>query len=128
MTTMDMDKFETHNKRYELCAKRLKEHVDIIRLTSSEITIEHHETHAELLSEGIETLVDIINDYQDALKKAEASDNVKSSALRIYGMEYGNHLIAKRDMPDGARFSLTVTLNPLDDEKVEVILDSKVLE
>ena len=67
MTTMDMDKFETHNKRYELCAERLKEHLDIIRLTSSEVTIEHHETHAELLLEGIETLVDIINDYREAL-------------------------------------------------------------
>ncbi len=118
MTTMDMDKFETHTKRYELVAERLKEHVDITRLTSSEVTIEHYETHAELLSEGIETLVDIINDYQDALKKVEFSDNLKSSALRIYGMEYGNHLIAKRDIPNGTMFQLTVTLNPLDDEQV----------
>ncbi len=81
-----------------------------------------------MLSEGIDALVNIINDYREALIKLEASDNVKGSALRIYGVEYGNHLIAKRDVPDGTMFQLTVTLNPLDDEQVEVILDSKVVD
>ena len=128
MTMMDMDKFETHSKRYELCAERLKEHVDIIRLTSSEVTTEDYQTHIEMMSEGMEALVDIIKDYQEALTKYQIADNTRSSALRLYGNEFGNHFITKKDMPDGTRFNLTVTLNQIDDETVEVILDSKVLE
>ena len=121
---MSLDKLITHSRRYELVSQRLNDNYKIVA-ESNDLTIEQCTDHMKIMEEAIETLADMVGDYYEIVMEKEKIQSLYASALRVYAKEFGSHVISERDIPDGVKFRVDVTLLPITEQFMSVDITIK---
>jgi len=124
---IDIDKIQTYAKRYSLLSDKIESLIDDARVGLVPIDHEYMERYIEILNQAVETQHDIITVYKEGTEKYIQEKNLLYSALRLYCVKYGSHIIVEKDVPDGTEIAVSVTVLPVTDRYLSVDVNYKII-